>query len=326
MTTLRRTLALTALLLSGVLVAAGLQGSASARPLDARCLGRAPIPASALTGGASLGCSLAGRVVYDGQVSVVVPPAGVTVAGEGIGTGGEVVGLQVSNSGSEVRATTGATGAPTGTPASTAARSAVTDPCKDRTFHLEGHHWKTSYRFGINVTKAPSQLRKKTLIAQIKAGNNNMRKGRNSCGLKKLATPLAHYTGTTKAVPNIKPSSSSIRCGAFNRTNVVGFGNLPGNLLGWTCYWWLGDKQMGAADMMLDNGTHLVTKIPAHCNAKWDFEGTVTHEFGHVYGMAHSGNAHRTLTMDHIETPCSTYARTLGLGDWLGMRKMYGTK
>jgi hypothetical protein len=32
------------------------------------------------------------------------------------------------------------------------------------------------------------------------------------------------------------------------------------------------------------------------------------------------------LTMDHAERPCSPYGRTLGLGDWLGMKKMYGTR
>ena len=83
---------------------------------------------------------------------------------------------------------------------------------------------------------------------------------------------------------------------------------------------------MAAADIMLDNGNRLVTRIPAGCSNKWDFEGTVTHEFGHVYGMGHTGPGHSNLTMDHSERPCSTYARTLGLGDWLGMRKMYGTR
>jgi hypothetical protein len=28
--------------------------------------------------------------------------------------------------------------------------------------------------------------------------------------------------------------------------------------------------------------------------------------------------------MQHELRPCSPYARTLGLGDWLGMKKMYG--
>ena len=214
-------------------------------------------------------------------------------------------------------------------PVRAAARTArAADPaaCKDRTFHLEGHQWKTSLRYGINLGKAPARLGAKTLVRQIKVANANMRKGRNTCGRSTLGTPASDYTGRTHAAPNIKPGASSITCGAFTTTNVVGFGNLPGDLLGWTCFWWEGSGRMAAADIMLDNGARLVTRIPAGCTNKWDFEGTVTHEFGHAYGMGHTGNGHSNLTMDHAERPCSPYGRTLGLGDWLGMKKMYGQR
>ena len=244
------------------------------------------------------------------------------MAGDGYGTQGEVVGLRVSNTGTQVRATTGATAGV----ARAAARAADPVACKDRTFHLEGHKWRSSLRYGINLAKSPSQLDKTTVTRQIKVANVNMRKGRNDCGRPRLGTPVGHYTGKTKARPNINPGSHRITCGAYNTKNVVGFGNLPGDLLGWTCYWWLGSGRMGAADIMLDSGTRLVTSIPAGCTNKWDFEGTVTHEFGHAYGMGHTGPGHANLTMDHTETACSTYARTLGLGDWLGMKKMYGTR
>ena len=40
--------------------------------------------------------------------------------------------------------------------------------------------------------------------------------------------------------------------------------------------------------------------------------------------IAEVGSVERAVTMQHLLTPCSTYARTLGLGDWLGMNKMYG--
>jgi len=325
MTILRRTLALVACLTSGLLLVASVQSPTSARTPDERCAGHARIPASALRHGVALGCSLVGRTVYDGRVAVVVPPAGVSVAGDGIGTHGEVVGLRVSNTGSVVRATTGAAALPTGAAAARGSARA-TDPaeCKDRTFHLEGHRWRSSLHYGVNLAKKPTGLAAATVIHQIKVGNANMRKGRNSCGRALLATPVATFEGRTKTAPNIKPHAGSITCGAFNTTNVVGFGNLPGDLLGWTCYWWVGSGKMGAADIMLDNGNRLVTSIPAGCTNKWDFEGTVTHEFGHAYGIGHTGSGHSNLTMDHTERPCSTYARTLGLGDWLGMKKMYG--
>ena len=81
---------------------------------------------------------------------------------------------------------------------------------------------------------------------------------------------------------------------------------------------------MLGADMVIDNGRTSSTKLPKSCSNKWDFEGTVTHEWGHAYGMAHTGSGHANLTMQHVLSPCSTYARTLGLGDWLGMNKLYG--
>ncbi len=323
MTILRRALALVASLTSCTLLAASVQGTASARTIDELCAGRGPIRAAALAHGVSdLGCSLVGRVVYAGRVSVVVPPAGVSAAGDGIGRHGDVTGLRVANTGSEVRAVVGAAARSGG-----AGAGSDLPACQDRTFDLEGHRWATSLRYRVMLAKAPTRYHKRVLVRQIKAANVNMRKGRNTCGKPHLRTPVGHYLGHTSVQPNIKPGSTSITCGAYNTKNVVGFGNLPGGLLGWTCYWFLtGSGRMGAADIMIDTGDALTTHLPSTCTNKWDLEGIVTHEFGHVYGMAHTGSGHANLTMQHAAKPCSTYARTLGLGDWLGMKKMYGAR
>lgn len=321
MTNPRRLLAQVACLATGALLIASAQTPAQARTVDDRCAGRAPIPATALAHGVSgLGCSLVGRVVYDGGVSVVVPPAGMSVGGEGVGRHGDVTGLRVSNSGTSVRAFTGAA-AGGGTAA--AAKSSP-KACKDHTFHLEGHHWVTSLRYHTNLARAPHRYHKKTLVRQVKAANTHMRKGKNTCGKPRLKTPVAHYLGSTKRRPNITTTSSTVSCGRYNTTNVVAFGNLPGNLLGWTCYWYLNSGRMGASDIMMDTGPALTTHLPKNCVNRWDFEGALTHEFGHAYGMAHTGSGHDNLTMQHALSPCSTYARTLGLGDWLGMKRMYG--
>ncbi|WP_151081579.1 hypothetical protein [Nocardioides cynanchi] len=323
MTILRRTFALVACLSTGTVLAASLQTASSARTVDERCIGRGPIPAAALAhGSGALGCSLVGRVVTAGRVSVVVPPAGVTVAGDGIGRHGEVTGLRVANIGSDVRAVLGSATGSQGA-------GAASDPpaCHDRTFHLEGHRWATSLRYRVALSNAPRRFHHRILTRQIKAADVNMRSGRNTCGKPHLRTPVGHYLGHTSARPNIKPGTSGIKCGAYNTHNVVGFGRLPGGLLGWTCYWYLNRTgHMGAADIMLDTGKALTTKLPSPCTNQWDFEGIVTHEFGHAYGMGHTGSGHSHLTMQHAATPCSTYARTLGIGDWLGMKKMYGAK
>jgi hypothetical protein len=358
--TTRRLLALAASVPVAALVATTMTASpAAARPADGRggdrCVQSAPIPASAVTAASHLGCSLVGRVVTDGRVSVMVPPPGMSVGGEGVGRHGDVRGLRVTNTGTTVRVvheghgsrgvggggwylaplnttSTTSTAPTTMTTTTTTPTVMMTqragDPaaCKDRTFNLEHHHWTRSLRYHVNLGRMPGRFHKKTVARQIKVANANMRKGRTSCGKPRITAPASHFLGRTSKKPNIDPNApNGPKCGNPNQLNIVGFGNLPGGLLGWTCYWFIGGRIVGT-DMMIDNGPNLSTKLPDNCSNMWDFEGTVTHEWGHSYGLAHTGSGHSNLTMQHLLTPCSTYARTLGLGDWLGMKKMYGAR
>jgi hypothetical protein len=352
--TARRLLALAASLTIAALVLGTTSAPASARTVDDRCVQpRGPIPMRSLAAATRSGCSLVGRQVTDGRISVVVPPAGVSAAGDGIGRHGDVRGLTVTNTGTTVRAvrtvptasglggagwylaplsssTLGTTQTSTISTTSTLgrttpARAGSPAACKDRTYHLEHHKWVSHLRYRINLGKMPKRFTKKDVTRQIQRANNNMRLGRNTCGKPHLRTPTSRYLGHTHAQPNVSAANGSVRCGSFNTRNVVGFGGLPGGLLGWTCYWWNSRTgRMIATDMRIDNGKYLATHLPKTCANKWDFEGTVTHEWGHAYGMAHTGNGHQNLTMQHLLAPCSTYARTLGIGDWLGMNTMYG--
>jgi hypothetical protein len=347
--TTRRLLALAASLPVAALVATSMSTPASARPatdpVDARCQQRTPLPVAAVAAASRLGCSLVGRMVTDGRVSVRVPPPGLSVAGDGVGRHGDVRGLRVTNTGTKVRVVREGLGsrgsggggwrpAPPGTSTDSSRTSSMVtsntsqragDPpaCQDRTFKLERHSWTGSVRYRINLGRMPKSFSKSTVVHQIQAANANMRLGRNTCHRPRLNTPGSHYLGRTSMKPNVVASGPT--CGNGNRNNVVGFGNLPEGLLGWTCYWFVGHRMVGA-DMMIDNGSSLATKLPDACSNVWDLEGTVTHEWGHVYGLAHPGSGHANLTMQHLLKPCSTYARTLGLGDWLGMKKMYGVR
>jgi len=345
--TTRRLLALAASVPLVALVATTISSPASARPavdrIEDRCLQNAPIPASAVAAASRGGCSLVGRLVTDGRVSVTVPPPGMSVAGEGVGKHGEARGLRVTNTGTTIRVVSEGRGSggggwylaplnttptPSGTTTSptmimTIQRAGDAPACKDRTFHLEHHKWLRSLKYRINLDKMPRRFGAKTVIRQITVANGNMRKGRNTCGKPSLKTPASHYLGRTSKKPNITPAGPT--CGTGNTANIVGFGNLSGGLLGWTCYWFIGGRMVGA-DMLLDNGPSLATRLPSTCSNQWDFEGTVTHEWGHAFGLAHTGDGHGNLTMQHLLKPCSKYARTLGLGDWLGMKKMYGAR
>src|SRR3954447_13536566 len=101
--TTRRLLALAASIPVAALVASTVTTApASARPaLDRgdRCLQTAPLRASAAARLARSGGSLVRRLVTHGRVSVTVPPAGMSVVGEGAARHGEVTGLRVTNTG-----------------------------------------------------------------------------------------------------------------------------------------------------------------------------------------------------------------------------------
>lgn len=326
-------LAAAALALTVLPRSAGAQAvnQAGNQAVDPVCEGRSAIPAASLADGvAPVGCSLVGRTVVSGDVSAVVPPDGMSVAGSGIGASGEATGLQIDNVGGVVRATLGAVAsrsAPTlGSPAGAAKAPAA---CKDKTFHLYGsrHAWRTPLRWKINLTRAPKRDNMATLADQIRMGNQNMRTGHNQCGKPAINTPRSLYGGRTTSSPNIRPGiDDGATCGRFNRNNVVGFGNLPGLLFGWTCIWWSSTGPLMGVDIMLGRQKQLVTKLPSSCRNRWDFEGIATHEWGHGYGLAHTGPGHSNLTMQHLSTVCSTYQRTLGLGDWLGLKKLYGVR
>lgn len=60
------------------------------------------------------------------------------------------------------------------------------------------------------------------------------------------------------------------------------------------------------------------------CSGDFSLTAVATHEFGHAYGMAHVGELdHANLTMSRLIAPCSTAAATLGLGDYLGLYRLY---
>lgn len=315
-----------ALVALAALVLTLLPQAATARSEDPLCAGRAAIPASALTAGTSrVGCSLVGRTVVAGHVSAVVPPDGMSVAGSGISATGEVAGLQIDNDGGVVTAIQGAKAGRSAPAVATYARAK--GACQDRTFHVYGAHhaWRAGLHWRINLSRAPKRDKKSTLAHQIRRANTYIRTGHNQCGKRPITAPHSYYGGRTSVKPNITPGSyDSATCGQFNRRNVVGFGNLPGLLFGWTCIWWSSTGPLVGVDIMLGRQKQLVTKLPSSCSNRWDFEGIATHEWGHGYGLAHTGPGHASLTMQHRAAPCSTYQRTLGLGDWLGLKKLYG--
>jgi hypothetical protein len=302
------------------------------------CVSHTPIQAADLaTGIATANCSLAGRVVIAGSTAVVVPPAGYGVGADGAAPVGGIdsPSLEVQNMGGVVTASVdgGLSPATSSAPTTDARDTDASDvaardlgACNAGDFNLEsgGHSWGQTLKWRYHLSSTPTRFDKYKALRQIKAGMTNMRTGHNDCGLKGQPRTSSKYLGRSTTGPNIKVGGGTVSCGSFNKSNVVGWGSLPNGLLGWTCYWWGGNGNMIAADMRLSPSTKVVLGYPKTCSNKYDLQSITTHEWGHAWGLAHVQNDN--LTMHHFLPPCSPAFRTLGLGDWRGMRKLYGLR
>jgi len=198
--------------------------------------------------------------------------------------------------------------------------------CKDKAFKVYGNHaWKKTLKWRYNPKKAVKHLPKKKVLQAIKRGGKNMAQGKTDCGIKKKIKASIAYQGTTKVRPNITKAPGGANCGIPDGKNTVGWGPIGGDSIGWTCLWWNG-KRIIEADILLKPVKRWTIGVPKNCTSGVDLQSLVTHEWGHAFGLDHVSEAHFNLVMPHIVEGCSLSDRTLGRGDYLGLKKLYGTR
>ncbi len=296
------------------------------------CRSHGPIDAASLAAGVSTrGCSLVGRLVVSGDVAVRVPPAGVGVGASGVsGRPGSEPELQVANIGGTVTASVEGGLVATTSARSGSAAAPVPTACEDARSTLEGgpqgHAWATTLHWRYNNKSTPTRMAASAASRQLKLANLNVVKANNDCGLKGTPRVSSRFDGYTAVHPDIAVRSGLISCRTFNRKNTVAFGGLPGNYLGWTCYWWSGSGAMIAADMRIDAARRVVLQYAPSCTNRYDLQSIATHEWGHAFGLGHVGQGQSRLTMSPLLPPCNNGPRTLGLGDWKGMKRLYGLR
>lgn len=119
------------------------------------------------------------------------------------------------------------------------------------------------------------------------------------------------------------------------RRVLFALGPLPNNettlVYGRTCRFGIysgGQVAIVAGDIRLNATVNWTTTPHADgCNNEIDVRSVVTHEAGHWWGLGHVDPVlHPGLTMRGGvggSFPCTTWMRTLGLGDMQGMRFLY---
>ena len=200
--------------------------------------------------------------------------------------------------------------------------------CADPAGTWLGMRWRNSLRWRVNEQTIPAYLGDRAKVVEsLRSAATTVDTGRNDCGLPANLGIEESYAGRTDHKAGVTAAGG---CGERDGHNAVSFGRLEQGLLAVTCIWWFGGKENGRSvetDILIDDTEGLFfTTTPADCASRWDLEGTVTHEFGHAFGLGHVPFAeHGTQTMTDGLPDCSTAYRGLGLGDYLTLKQQYGT-
>jgi hypothetical protein len=202
---------------------------------------------------------------------------------------------------------------------------AATKECSDGAYALEGFHWASTYSWWFRSSTTPSANSVANTEDALRRGASNITGGHNHCKITDSISASHAYQGRTTKPTNIASTTTTVNCGKRDGVNVVAFGTLPISYLGITCYWYDGSKHALEADMKLSTRyAWFATSVPGGCSNRFGVEATATHEFGHVFGLAHvSESSHGELTMSPSMTACSLSPASLGLGDVRGLQKLY---
>jgi hypothetical protein len=258
--------------------------------------------------------------IAHGDVGVLAPDPGVTVGAELHGVDGKTERLVVQRTLDGVLHVVDLNETETVMMSSPA-------PCADSAYHHEGFSWNQKYEWWFRAGSVPSGYDKTKVESALRRAMVNIVGSRNDCGMADRVSATAAYQGRTTTASNIVSTTSSVTCGKNDGKNVVTFGALPSQYLGLTCYWYDGNKHAIEADVKLNGHYHAWftgSRVPSGCSNRFSIEATATHEFGHVFGLAHvPESTHGNLTMSPSMGPCTMAPASLGKGDVLGLRSLY---
>jgi hypothetical protein len=193
--------------------------------------------------------------------------------------------------------------------------------CQDSAYHLTGSWWRTTVHWSFHASSTPSNITRDAARHAIKSGASHITHAFNDCGRADHVSATSQYMGVTGASPNI--SSGSV-CQNPDGRNVVGFGDLLGGQVGFTCWWFQGGSRTVEADMKLNKHDFKWTTTTVGCSNQYLVQAVATHQFGWVFGLGNVSEAsHGNLTMSATLFACDNSASTLGLGDMLGLEARY---
>lgn len=198
--------------------------------------------------------------------------------------------------------------------------------CTDPASTWLGARWRRPLRWHVQTGSIPAYLgASDEVVRLISSAAGAVADGRNDCGLPDDLDIPQRFLGTTSRPAAVTEAGD---CGTTDGHSTVAFAALAAGLLAVTCIWWFGGSNDGRiieADIRISNTDGLFVLQPAAgCSGRFDLPGTMTHEFGHVFGLGHVPYAqHGGSTMADGLNDCLTIYRGLGLGEYLELQRRY---
>lgn len=202
------------------------------------------------------------------------------------------------------------------------------DPgCADETFRTAGWRLGTTWRFRVGPGVGALGTDEPGLAAVVVSGATAWSTRPGPCGTAGTSRWAAYDGRAGSASAFGVDARGRATCPPADGVSVVDAGPLGGGLLGLTCSRWevvAGQRVLTEADVRLDADRAWTLDPDAtpdsRCTEAFDLRSVVTHELGHVLGLDDLGDgADATLTMFRAIPACTTYARSPGRGDLLGL-------
>ncbi|MEV0318066.1 matrixin family metalloprotease [Streptomyces sp. NPDC050658] len=331
-----RTMAITTVALAGLLGGLSTGSSQAAQnpsdakksPLSAYCAGDSDraVPVSVIGRTVSLAdCDLRGRLIKVGDLGVRVPTQenkGVTYSVQLGENAAQDQPVSISVRRHDGKVTTTVRRADDAAPSAKAAPAKCDDG--EYSFNNDGDSWDDDpMEWRFNQGSVPGYLDGNTIRNEVTESADNVDFGRNSCGLAEdLDSDDAVYEGTTDEGTDIGLDT----CDDDDGDNVVGFGDRRQGVLASTCTyesWWFG-WYIDEADIEINDNPSEAPFLRAGntCLSEYYLEATMTHEFGHAFGLGHVPSGHENLTMAPTADVCSNAKSYLGKGDYNGLHEL----
>lgn len=309
------------------------------------CGGRGVISAARLPSRVSpRACELIGRYVQSGTVKLQVPPPGESVGAAAVSIAGESELVITTESDGDVlidggESETGSSVAALSTePCDVHGIVGCLAPCSDGNYNTYSGNPRVKVKqpWFFKAASTPGTLTRKQALTHIKKGTQNVVNGNNDCALPDPVGKTSPYKGKTSKGTRISIAGSGPTrhhdCGPSDSKNVVDFGALISPTLGLAC--WRSQSTTGPSGpwFIVEADIRLLKSAPwalnpddPACTTGVDLQGVMTHERGHAFGLAHADApvAHTQQTMYPSTFPCTSYARTLGLGDHSALAFLY---